>query len=63
MTLEPADIIVTGTPSNVGPAQKPPSWMKPDAVCEVELDGICLPSEFSHGPVPAANALDDCAQS
>ena len=27
MTLEPGDIIVTGTPSGVGSARKPPVWM------------------------------------
>ena len=39
-TLEPGDIIVTGTPSGVGLARKPPLWMKPGDVCEVELEGI-----------------------
>ena len=39
-TLEPGDIIVTGTPSGVGLARKPPLWMKPGDVCEVELDGL-----------------------
>ena len=28
MTLEPGDVIVTGTPSGVGSARKPPVWMK-----------------------------------
>ena len=28
MTLEPGDVIVTGTPSGVGSARKPPIWMK-----------------------------------
>ncbi len=39
-TLEAGDIIVTGTPSGVGLARKPPLWMKPGDVCEVELEGI-----------------------
>lgn len=39
-TLEPGDVIVTGTPSGVGLARKPPLWMKPGDVCEVELEGI-----------------------
>ena len=39
-TLEPGDIIVTGTPSGVGLARKPPLWMKPGDVCEVELEGL-----------------------
>lgn len=39
-TLEPGDIIVTGTPSGVGLARKPPLWMKPGDICEVELEGV-----------------------
>ena len=39
-TLEPGDIIVTGTPAGVGLARKPPLWMKPGDVCEVELEGL-----------------------
>ncbi len=39
-TLEAGDIIVTGTPSGVGLARKPPLWMKPGDVCEVELEGL-----------------------
>ena len=37
MTLEPGDIIFTGTPSGVGHARKPPVWMKNGDVCEVEI--------------------------
>lgn len=40
MTLEPGDVIVTGTPSGVGMARKPPLWMKPGDVCEVDINGI-----------------------
>jgi 2-keto-4-pentenoate hydratase/2-oxohepta-3-ene-1,7-dioic acid hydratase in catechol pathway len=40
MTLEPGDIIFTGTPSGVGFARKPPVWMKNGDVCEVEIQGI-----------------------
>ncbi len=39
-TLEAGDIIVTGTPSGVGLARKPPLWMKPGDVCEVEMQGL-----------------------
>ena len=39
-TLEPGDIIVTGTPSGVGLARKPPLWMKAGDVCEVELERL-----------------------
>ena len=40
MTLEPGDIIFTGTPSGVGFARQPPVWMKNGDVCEVEIQGI-----------------------
>ncbi|HMK79264.1 MAG TPA: fumarylacetoacetate hydrolase family protein [Xanthobacteraceae bacterium] len=41
MTLEPGDVIFTGTPSGVGHARKPnPIWMKNGDVCEVEIEGI-----------------------
>ena len=40
MTLEPGDIIFTGTPSGVGFARKPPVWMKNGDVCEIEIGGI-----------------------
>ena len=41
ITLEPGDILFTGTPSGVGHARKPePVWMKPGDTCEVEIQGI-----------------------
>jgi 2-keto-4-pentenoate hydratase/2-oxohepta-3-ene-1,7-dioic acid hydratase in catechol pathway len=41
MTLEPGDIILTGTPSGVGHARKPePVWMKPGDTIEIEVEGI-----------------------
>lgn len=40
ITLSPGDIFVTGTPSGVGLARKPPLWMKHGDVCEVEIDRI-----------------------
>jgi putative transposase len=39
-TLAPGDVIVTGTPSGVGLARTPPLWMRPGAVCEVEVESI-----------------------
>ncbi len=42
ITLEPGDVIVTGTPAGVGAARKPPLFMKPGDVCEVEVEGIGL---------------------
>ena len=40
--LEPGDVIVTGTPAGVGLARKPPLWMKPGDVCEVEIERVGL---------------------
>jgi 2-keto-4-pentenoate hydratase/2-oxohepta-3-ene-1,7-dioic acid hydratase in catechol pathway len=42
MTLEPGDVIVTGTPSGVGFARKPPVWMNDGDVCEIEIEGVGL---------------------
>jgi 2-keto-4-pentenoate hydratase/2-oxohepta-3-ene-1,7-dioic acid hydratase in catechol pathway len=40
MTLEPGDLLVTGTPSGVGHARKPPVWMKDGDICEIEIEGV-----------------------
>ncbi len=40
MTLEPGDIIFTGTPGGVGAAMKPPSFLKAGDVVRVEIDRI-----------------------
>jgi 2-keto-4-pentenoate hydratase/2-oxohepta-3-ene-1,7-dioic acid hydratase in catechol pathway len=41
LTLEPGDIVFTGTPSGVGHARKPnPVWMKPGDTCEIEIEGV-----------------------
>ena len=40
VTLEPGDLIFTGTPPGVGAARKPPVWLKPGDVAEVEIEGI-----------------------
>jgi 2-keto-4-pentenoate hydratase/2-oxohepta-3-ene-1,7-dioic acid hydratase in catechol pathway len=39
-TLSPGDVIVTGTPSGIGMSRKPPLWMKPGDVCEVEISSL-----------------------
>jgi len=40
ITLEPGDVIITGTPGGVGAARKPPVFMQPGDVFEVEIEGI-----------------------
>jgi 2-keto-4-pentenoate hydratase/2-oxohepta-3-ene-1,7-dioic acid hydratase in catechol pathway len=39
-TLEPGDLIFTGTPPGVGMARKPPVWLKPGDTVEVEIDKL-----------------------
>jgi 2-keto-4-pentenoate hydratase/2-oxohepta-3-ene-1,7-dioic acid hydratase in catechol pathway len=40
VTLEPGDLIFTGTPPGVGVARKPPVFLKPGDVAEVEIEGL-----------------------
>jgi len=40
MTLLPGTVIMSGTPSGVGFARKPPVWLKPGDVVEVEVENI-----------------------
>jgi acylpyruvate hydrolase len=59
ITLNPSDIIVSGTPSGVGMARKPPLFMKHGDVVEVEIEGIGvlrnpIEDETAVAPVRAA---------
>jgi len=40
MTLEPGDVIATGTPGGVGFARNPPRFLQPGDVVEVEIKGL-----------------------
>src|SRR5260370_549177 len=40
MTIEPGDIIATGTPSGVGFARNPPEYLRAGDVMETEIEGI-----------------------
>ncbi len=40
MTLEPGDIIAMGTPAGVGAMRKPPLWLKPNDIVEVEIEKL-----------------------
>lgn len=40
MTLEPGDVIATGTPEGVGAGREPQEWMWPGDVIEYGVDGI-----------------------
>ncbi|MDX1934279.1 MAG: fumarylacetoacetate hydrolase family protein [Capsulimonadales bacterium] len=39
-TLSPGTVILTGTPSGVGMARKPPLWLKGGDVVTIEIEGI-----------------------
>ena len=39
-TLHPGDVVSTGTPPGVGLGMKPPQYLKPGDVVEVEIEGI-----------------------
>jgi 2-keto-4-pentenoate hydratase/2-oxohepta-3-ene-1,7-dioic acid hydratase in catechol pathway len=40
ITLEPGDVIATGTPSGVGMGRDPKRWLRDGDVCEVEIEGV-----------------------
>ncbi len=39
-TLEPGDLIFTGTPTGAGARMEPPQWLKPGDVVEVNVSDI-----------------------
>jgi 2-keto-4-pentenoate hydratase/2-oxohepta-3-ene-1,7-dioic acid hydratase in catechol pathway len=39
-TLEPGDVIATGTPGGVGFVRKPPRWLRPGDECRIRVQGI-----------------------
>jgi 2-keto-4-pentenoate hydratase/2-oxohepta-3-ene-1,7-dioic acid hydratase in catechol pathway len=56
MTLEPGDVIATGTPDGVGMARTPPEFLKDGDVMEVEIAGIGVLRNAVSLAVPAAAA-------
>ena len=40
MSLERGDVIITGTPGGVGAARKPPVFMQPGDIFDVEIEGL-----------------------
>ena len=40
ITLEPGDVIATGTPSGVGMGRDPQRWLRAGDVCDVEIEGV-----------------------
>lgn len=40
LTMEPGDVILTGTPSGVGAARTPPRWLKDGDIVEISIGGL-----------------------
>jgi 2-keto-4-pentenoate hydratase/2-oxohepta-3-ene-1,7-dioic acid hydratase in catechol pathway len=40
ITLEPGDVIATGTPSGVGMGRNPQRWLRDGDVCDVDIEGV-----------------------
>lgn len=40
MTLEPGDVVSTGTPAGVGISKKPPRWLRPGDECVARVEGL-----------------------
>jgi len=40
MTLEPGDIIATGTPAGIGAARQPPRWLRDGDVVRIEIERV-----------------------
>jgi 2-keto-4-pentenoate hydratase/2-oxohepta-3-ene-1,7-dioic acid hydratase in catechol pathway len=55
MTLEPGDLIMTGTPGGVGQSRNPPRWLQPGDVVETSVEGIGT----LRNPVRAADGGSD----
>ena len=50
LTLEPGDVLSTGTPPGVGFARTPPEYLKPGDVVETEIVGLGLMRNVVQGP-------------
>ena len=62
ITLEPGDLIITGTPAGVGAFRDPPVWLKPGDEITIEIDGvgsITNPSSPADRP-PATGRSSEC---
>jgi 2-keto-4-pentenoate hydratase/2-oxohepta-3-ene-1,7-dioic acid hydratase in catechol pathway len=40
MTLEPGDLVTTGTPAGVAAFRDPPPWLRPGDEVVLEIEGI-----------------------
>lgn len=56
LTLEPGDILATGTPSGVGYAMDPPHWLKDGDIVTCEIEGIGTLTNTIKNIGPSASA-------
>jgi 2-keto-4-pentenoate hydratase/2-oxohepta-3-ene-1,7-dioic acid hydratase in catechol pathway len=54
ITLEPGDVILTGTPAGVGLGFKPPKWLMPGDMIEIELTGLGRLTSMVAAPLASA---------
>ncbi|MFD1881169.1 fumarylacetoacetate hydrolase family protein [Paracoccus pacificus] len=59
ITLVPGDVIVTGTPAGIGLARKPPLFMKPGDICEIEVEGLGTLRNHIADEEPAGTAAQE----
>ncbi|NNF24638.1 MAG: fumarylacetoacetate hydrolase family protein [Rhodobacteraceae bacterium] len=57
-TLEPGDFIALGTPPGVGHARKPPRWLRPGEVVDIEIEkiGVCSSPIVDEADMPKTAA-------
>lgn len=62
-TLEPGDVIATGTPAGVAAIEAEPRWLVPGDRVRVEIGGIgALENEIVQEPLPEPTAWSVCAR-
>lgn len=42
LTLEPGDVIATGTPQGIGAKRNPPVWLEPGDTVEIDIENVGL---------------------
>ncbi len=52
MTLEPGDVIATGTPSGIGARRQPPLFLRPGDIVEVEIEPIGIIRNLMVAEIP-----------
>lgn len=51
MSLQPGDVISTGTPPGVGLGQNPPTYLKPDDTIELGIEGLGVQRQRVEAPI------------